>query len=365
MPIKMDSDLNRFHKIVRGKIKKELRRFIANGDLLGKKGDKAIKIPLPRIEMPRFQYGEQHSGVGQGSGEVGDPLDQQTAEEGRAGNTHQEHGLEYEISIDELATILGEELELPNIEEKGHDNVESQSHKYTGILKKGPESLRHFKRTFRESLKRSIISGVYDNNDPIIYPIKADKRYRSFRKIKKPETNAVVFYLMDVSGSMGEAQKTIVRYTSFWIDTWLSKQYAGLKKRYIVHDASAKEVNQDTFYRLREAGGTLISSAYILALEIMRNEYPSTDWNVYLFHFSDGDNWSSNDTSECIKLVKNYIIPHANLFSYGQVESRYGSGQFFRDLEGVFSNYKKVALAKIKDHDAIVPAIKTFLGKGR
>ena len=72
--MKMDTDLNRFHKIVRGKIKKELRKFISNGDLLGRQGGKTISIPLPRINIPRFQFGQQQRGVGQGEGEVGDPL---------------------------------------------------------------------------------------------------------------------------------------------------------------------------------------------------------------------------------------------------------------------------------------------------
>ncbi|MDE3269535.1 MAG: DUF444 family protein [Pseudomonadota bacterium] len=367
MPIKMDSDLSRFHKIVRGKVKKELRKFIANGELLARKGEKTVKIPLPRVEMPRFQYGDNKGGVGQGDGEIGDEVKQpqQSEEEQQAGDKQGEHGLEAEVTIEELAQLLGEELELPNIASKGKDTVESSQVRYTGIHKQGPESLRHFKRTFRESLKRSIISGVYDADDPVILPIKSDMRYRSFRRLKNPETSAVIFYMMDVSGSMGELQKKLVRFTSFWIDAWLNQQYKGIETRYIVHDAVAQEVDKDKFYRLREAGGTLISSAYMLALDIMRSDYPHSDWNIYMFHFSDGDNWSSNDTNACIKMINDDILPYVNLFSYGQVESRYGSGQFFRNLADAFPAHERVAMAKIKDQDAIVGAIKSFLGRGK
>jgi uncharacterized sporulation protein YeaH/YhbH (DUF444 family) len=172
--------------------------------------------------------------------------------------------------------------------------------------------------------------------------------------------------MMDVSGSMGDEQKEIVRLTSFWLDTWLTNQYKGIERRYIIHDATAKEVDQDTFYRTKESGGTLISSAYKLAIKILEDNYSPAEWNIYLFHFSDGDNWSGNDTSECMKLLETALLPVSNLFCYGQVESRYGSGQFLRDLTKHFGEpSEKVTVAQIKDRDAIIDALKTFLGKGK
>ena len=97
--------------------------------------------------------------------------------------------------------------------------------------------------------------------------------------------------MMDVSGSMGDEQKEIVRIESFWIDTWLRRQYHGIESRYIIHDAMAKEVDRDTFYHTRESGGTMISSAYKLCAKMIDDEYPAASWNIYPFHFSDGDNW--------------------------------------------------------------------------
>jgi len=367
--MKMESDLNRFRKIVRGKIKGELRRFIANGDLIGRQGKKLVTIPLPRIDIPHFQFGgEQQGGTGQGEGEVGDAVGQGQPQpgEGEAGDQEGKHSLEVDVSLDELASILGEELELPNIENKGKKNIENRQIKYTGILKQGPESLRHFKRTFKEALKRSIASGTYDPDNPIIVPVKDDKRFRSYKVFNQPVANALIVYMMDVSGSMGDEQKEIVRLTSFWLDTWLQTQYKGLDRRYIIHDATAREVDQDTFYRTKESGGTLISSAYRLALKIMEEEYPPAEWNVYLFHFSDGDNWSGNDTTECMKLLEESLLPASNLFCYGQVESRYGSGQFLRDLQKHFGETSEdITVAQIKDRDAIIDALKTFLGKGK
>jgi len=367
--MKMEADLNRFRKIVRGKIKKELRRFISSGDLIGRQGKKIVTIPLPRIDIPKFQFGDnQQGGVGQGEGEVGDEVSNGKPQpgQGAAGDQEGQHVLEVDVSLEELAQILGEELELPNIENKGKKNIDDRQYRYTGILKQGPESLRHFKRTYVEAMKRTISEGSYNPEDPSIIPIKEDKRYRSYKIINQPVANAVIVYMMDVSGSMGDEQKEIVRLTSFWIDTWLRTQYKGLERRYIIHDATAREVDENTFYRTKESGGTLISSAYKLALKIVEEHYQPSEWNIYLFHFSDGDNWSGNDTAECMKLLESSLLKAANLFCYGQVESRYGSGQFLRDLTKHFGEQSpSITTAQIKDRDAIIDAIKTFLGKGK
>ena len=370
MLMKMESDLNRFHKIVRGKIKKELRKFISNGDMVARQGKKEVTIPIPHIDLPRFQFGSSQDGVGQGDGNVGDSTGQgqgqQQPGEGEAGQDEGQHVLEVDVTLEDLAQILSEELELPNIEQKGQKSLESEKVKYSGIQRHGPESLHYFKRTYREALKRSVLTGDYDPENPIVIPIKDDKRYRSYTITPKPLAGAVIIYMMDVSGSMGDEQKEIVRLTSFWLDTWLKQQYKGLERRYVIHDATAREVSEDEFFRTKESGGTLISSAYKLVSEMIDQDYPADEWNIYLFHFSDGDNWSGNDTAECLKLMDDKLLPVSNLFCYGQVESRYGSGQFLRDLVKKFGeSHDKVTLAPIKDRDAIMDSIKIFLGKGK
>jgi hypothetical protein len=171
--------------------------------------------------------------------------------------------------------------------------------------------------------------------------------------------------MMDVSGSMGDEQKEIVRIESFWIDTWLRHQYQGLETRFIIHDAVAREVDRDTFFRTRESGGTMISSAYKLASELIEQNYPASEWNIYLFHFSDGDNWSVDDTLLCVQLLKDKLLAAANVFCYGQVESPYGSGQFIKDLDEHFKDDERVLTSEIKDRESIVDSIKEFLGKGK
>jgi hypothetical protein len=325
---------------------------------------------VPFIDVPHFKYGhKEQGGVGQGDGEVGTQLGPGAVEPGdgpgKAGQGEGEHSLEVDVSLDELAQILGEELQLPNIQDRGSEKIVTTKIKYTGIHTIGPESLRHFKRTYKQALRRQISMGTYDPNNPVIIPLREDRRYRTYRLENLPETNAVIIYMMDVSGSMGDEQKEIVRIESFWLDTWLRSQYHGIESRYIIHDAMAKEVDKDTFFRTRESGGTMISSAYKLCAKLIDDEYPPELWNIYPFHFSDGDNWSVDDTHTCVELLKTEILPKVNLFSYGQVESPYGSGQFIKDLREHLRQDERVITSEIRDRDAIVGSIREFLGKGK
>ncbi|MCS6837936.1 MAG: DUF444 family protein [Bdellovibrionaceae bacterium] len=361
-------DQKRFRDIVKGKIKENLRKYVSHGEMIGKREKDFVKIPVPQIDIPTFRYGpKQSGGVGQGPGKPGDPLDSsgQGDGTGQAGNLPGEHQLEVEFTIEEMAEILGESLALPQIRPKGTKQIETTTTKYTGLAPVGPEGLRHFKSVYKQALKRQIALGTYDPKNPKIIPIRQDFRYRTFRTITRPQTRAVIIYMMDVSGSMGEEQKEIVRLESFWINAWLKKHYKGLETRFIIHDAVAKEVDEDTFFRTSESGGTLISSAYKLCKEIIEKNYPPNEWNIYPFHFSDGDNWSHDDTKICIDLIKNFFIPNTNVFCYGQVESKYGSGQFLKDLRKEFANHDQVILSSISSRDKILDSIKEFLGTGR
>ena len=124
-------------------------------------------------------------------------------------------------------------------------------------------------------------------------------------------------------------------------------------------------MDRDTFFRTRESGGTVISSAYRVVQDIVRRRFPPEDWNLYLFQFSDGDNWSRGDTEECVRLLRDELLDGLNLFAYGQVESPYGSGQYIHDLEEAFGGDERVVLATIEGKDGIPDAIRAFLSTGR
>jgi len=364
---RIERDRRRFEDIVRGKIKQDLKRHLTRGELIGRRGKELVSIPLPQIELPHFRFGRRDmGGVGQGEGELGTPLgsDGDAGGQGEAGDAPGHHIREVELSIQELAELMGEELELPRIEPKGSKSLTVARNRYSGIKRAGPESLRSFKRTYKEALRREIAAGSYSPMRPVVVPVRDDMRYRSWKEEPEPIANAVILYMMDVSGSMGNEQKEIVRIESFWIDTWIRAHYDGLATRYIIHDAAAREVDRETFYTTRESGGTRISSAYQLAAEIVERDYPADAWNIYMVHFSDGDNWGGGDDEKCFTLLRERLLPVSNLFGYGQVESRYGSGQFLHALER-HVQADNLVLSQIEDRDAILKSIKEFLGKGR
>jgi sporulation protein YhbH len=366
---RIEVDRARFREIVRGRIRADLRKYLANTELIAKKGEHAVSVPIPQIELPHFRFGENpKNGVGQGPGEKGEAVganEGQEGGEGTAGDQEGTHILEVEVELDELADMLGRELELPNIEPRGKRELSTDGGRYNGVRHSGPDSLRHLRRTFRAALLRTIASGGWDPRDPRVVPVRDDQRYRARKSAPVPDSSAVIFHMMDVSGSMGREQKEIVRIKAFWIDTWLRSQYQNLEVVYVVHDAVAKIVDHDAFFHLRESGGTKISSAYELCLKLIQEKYRPEDWNIYPFHYSDGDNWSARDTERCVALLRDELLPRCNQFCYGQVKSAYGSGQFKKDLDEALGGEEKLVTTSVSDRSDIAGAIRCFLGKGR
>jgi uncharacterized sporulation protein YeaH/YhbH (DUF444 family) len=366
MVLKIEKDHQRFRQIVKGKIRDDLRKFLTRGELMGKEGKNLISIPVRGIDLPHFRYGDNNdSGVGQGDGQPGQQVDGSDQTSGVGGTEPGRHLLEVDVSLDELADILGEELQLPRIEPRGHHNLTAVKERYSSIRQTGPESLRHFKRTFRKALRRMIMSGGYDPGNPTIVFERSDKLYRSWKPIRKPTSNAVIVYMMDVSGSMGHEQKELVRLEAFWIDAWLRRNYDGIESRYIVHDVHAKEVDRETFFHLREDGGTKISSAFKCCRELLEKSYDPLEWNVYIFHFSDGDNSSESDSRDCCKLLRDVLLPRCNQFGYCQVASAYGSGNFINVLREQLDKAENMVTTRVNTKDDIYDSIKAFFAKGR
>ena len=180
---KIDLDHGRFRQIIRGKIKQNLRKYISQGEMIAQQGqghglDPAAAGRHPALQARRQAAGRRRAGRRRGRRRRSARARSSRAP-GEAGDRPGEHLLEVEVSLDELAEILGEELELPRIQPKGTEKIVAWKDKYTGIRTTGPESLRHFRRTFKQALRRQIAMGTYDPKNPIIVPIRDDKRYRS------------------------------------------------------------------------------------------------------------------------------------------------------------------------------------------
>jgi uncharacterized sporulation protein YeaH/YhbH (DUF444 family) len=318
----------------------EPAKYISQGELIGRQGKDVVSIPIPQIDIPRFRFGDkQQGGVGQGEGEARRPprpATRSSPARARPAATQGDHSLEVDVTLDELAEILGEELELPDIQDKGKSDLQRPR----PLLRHPPRRPR-VAAPLQAHLPRGAQAHDRQRHVPPDTPRgRPGPRRQALPLVEddhEPVANAVIIYMMDVSGSMGDEQKEIVRIESFWIDAWLTKQYKGLESRFIIHDAVAREVDRETFFHTRESGGTMISSAYKLCAQIIDDDYPAAEWNIYPFHFSDGDNWSMDDTLSVRRAPEEAAPPAVNMFAYGQVESPYGSGQFIKDLREHFA----------------------------
>ncbi len=361
MSLNIGSDANRFKDIIKNKFKDNLDKHISSKDLIVQQGNKKITIPIHSIDLPRFTFGN-NGGIGQGNGSKGDPIDGQFSqdEKGKAGQNNGDFDYNVEFEPDELAQMLGEKLQLPNIENKGKGLINSVKDRYNSIHNNGPEGLKHFKKTYKEALKRSLVSNIYDPNNPSIIPIKNDKRYKSSSYKEEPDCNTIVIYMADISGSMGDKEKHLVKSTVFWIDLWLSYQYKNILSKFIVHDSEAKEINKEDFFLISSNGGTKISSAYELCLKIIEKEHPFNDWNVYLFYFGDSDNYDS-DNKLCLDLMDKLLL-NCNNFAYGHVND--DTENFASIIEKVFESNIKMNISILKSSNDILPSIKKFFNSG-
>ncbi|MEA3272379.1 MAG: DUF444 family protein [Patescibacteria group bacterium] len=364
-------DQRRFKNIIRGRIRDNLRKYLSGQDVIISKDGKKISIPMPRIETPRFRFEDRDvGGVGQGDGEEGDTLSQEEGDDdGKAGDQEGSHAQEIEFTMEEFVKIIAEELKFPKLEPKGRYKLVQEKVRWSGIKRQGPRGLRVIRRTLRNALKRAIISGTFDTKHPVIIPEKDDFRYRAPNPIIEKQAQAVIIYMMDVSGSMGEEQKMIARIEAFWISEWVKLCFKGIEERFIIHDAVAQEVDKETFFTTRESGGTKISSAYTLCAEMVEKDYPTSEWNIFPFHFSDGDNWGVDDNEECLRLLEEILLPASHTFFYSQVTSPYGSGEFKSLIEGHFfwgsetDLWEKIRTTKIDSRDNIKDGLVELLGK--
>ena len=169
------------------------------------------------------------------------------------------------------------------------------------------------KRTMMSAYKRNAMTGK-----PTFHPIyPEDLKFKTWNEVIKPESKAVVLAMMDTSGSMGIWEKYMARSFFFWMTRFLRTKYETVEIEFIAHHTEAKVVSEEDFFSKGESGGTICSSAYRKALELINQKYDPSRYNIYPFHFSDGDNLTS-DNARCVKLV-NELMKVSNMFGYGEV----------------------------------------------
>lgn len=356
----MSRDVERFRQIIRKLIRKDIGKYITRGDIIHLPKGKGATIPMPsRIILPRFRHADGQGGVGHGlgennGGEVGDEIL----------NDPPEHERTVEISIPELLEMLAEELELPNLEPKDAKTLEALKHKYTTRARVGPHSLIHKRESLKQAIKRSAASGITNPQSIMIEP--RDFRYKSFRRVPEPHHQAVVFFLMDISGSIDEESSEIIRIESFWIEQWITKFYPKTVMRFLVHDSHCFEVSRDDFFSTQSNGGTSFFPAYNLINTIIEKDYPLAAWNIYCFHWTDGDILEADQQRSGL-FLRRILVPKLNMFGYEQIRLVVKNGEFADRLDRLRKTdpelKQKIRLSNINDQTQIPKSLKRLLGK--
>jgi hypothetical protein len=358
---KGEIDRERHREKVREAIKKNLADVVSEESIILSDGRKVVKVPIRSLEEYHFRFDtgkQKHAGQGQGGTKEGDVLgsDKKQAGPGKGKGAGEEPGVDYyeaEVTIDELAQLIFEDLGLPNLQQKKKPELASEALEFKDVRKKGISSNIDRKRTIMEAIKRNALKGRKGFQNIT----RDDLRYKTWDVTYKYESNAVVMAMMDTSGSMGPYEKYIARSFFFWMVRFLRTKYQNVHIVFLAHHVEAKETTEEEFFTKGASGGTRCSSVYQLGLDIIQKRYSPEDHNIYAFHFSDGDNLTS-DNEKCVKLV-NELLKVCNLVGYGEIEGPY---YYTSTLRNAFKKIKdpKFTSVGIKGKSDVYPALKAF-----
>lgn len=364
-------DRRRHRQMVEESIKKNLGSIIAEESIIGKSKDKTFKIPIRGIKEYQFIFGENRPQVASGKGdeEKGQKIPQrgQKGQNGDgAGNAEGDEIYETEITLEDLVQYLFEDLDLPFMERKKFSYLETEkSSKRLGIQRKGIPPRLSRKRSMMERIKRKqsmerALQELEEEQETTRFPFREeDLRYQRLKEDLKPESNAVVICIMDNSGSMYLSKKYLARSFFFLLYQFVRYRYINVELVFINHTTTAKEVNEDDFFHRGESGGTIISSGYEKALEIIEERFSPAVWNIYAFHCSDGDNWPEDIERATQKAAE--LCKVCNLFGYGEITSSWANGSTMGDEYKYSLQNDNFVAVSIGSKEEIWPAFKELL----
>lgn len=381
-------DETEFLAIAKGLIRKDLSPYLLKTRfVVGRNGKALVAIPIDQIDIPTFRYGfPDDAAIGQGEGKPGDDLgpvepDGDTGEKGAGGGAGSK--IIVEVDEEEFFEWFGEYLRLPRIKPKGERTIFEEREKYSSIHRLGPRSAMHLSRSFREAMKRAVAANQYvppEKMDVTIMP--PDMRFKSTQTVREPRNSAVLGFMRDISGSISAEEAEALTILCDYCERWLRVSYrqGAFDVFYIVHDGEAKEVNRRQFLGTESWGGTIASTAHELAYRIIDERYPAARWNIYLFYFSDGFNFGS-DNDKYLEVLREQLLPIVNQYNYGQTEIERPWLPAYRDsgatmfslpgtlghiLQKNFPHAENLATAAIsgKDRKSVIEAIRSFFAKG-
>ncbi|MES2150380.1 MAG: YeaH/YhbH family protein [Pseudomonadota bacterium] len=399
----------RFLRRYKGQIKDAVGRAIKGRSITDIENGEKVSIPVKDVNEPNF--GHAHGGVwetinpGNKEYQKGDQFNRPKggagSGRGKAGNSDQqsEDDFIFELSREEFMNYFFEDLELPNMVKTQLTQTTEFKNQRAGYNMSGTPSNIHVLRSLRGALGRRIAVGGSSRkqlihierelvdlleegaplDDPRVVELKRlihhlhtkllaipfidpfDLRYSNRIKVPKPMTQAVMFCVMDVSGSMDESRKDTAKRFFILLYLFLKRAYDKIEVVFIRHHTAAAEVDENEFFHSRESGGTVVSSALNLLTKIIGERYGSGEWNSYVAQASDGDNWD-NDSVLCKQLLINTIMPSVQYYTY--VEITDGPPQnLWEQYAEVSDHHVNFAMQKIVTPADIYPVFRELFKK--
>ena len=354
-------DWLRHNEKVRDSVKESLPELVTGPDVLTQPENRTVKVPIKFLEHYRFRLadGDSQTGVGQGEGaKPGDVLRPAApGGKGAGGAGTGEGGVEFvlEFKVDEILDWLWEELELPNLEPKTADSLEQSEYVREGIDRRGPRARLDRRRTVKEAVKRRAIQ-----TDPVPFT-DDDLRFRQLARRPQPLTQAAVVFILDVSSSMDDASRQLAKSFFFWALQGIRRQHARIETAFVGHTVNAWEFSEEEFFAVRATGGTEASRAFALSLEIIGERFDPSQYNVYVFYASDGDNFAADREGSRERLKDLAAI--SNYLGYVETTRRSSDrlntemGRLFKELEEGKAQTGSYALG---DQEDVWNAIRRF-----
>ncbi len=356
-------DWLRHNQKVRETVKGSLPDLLSGADTLSRSSDRTVLVPVRLLEHARFRLRDAETcvGAGQGKGEPGEVLRpaRSQREEGQGGGSERgEFKFVLELKIDDILDWLWDELKLPDLKPKHSANVEDPEYRREGWDKRGARSRLDRRRTVKEAVKRRAVqeAGAPAFTDD-------DLRYRQLVRRRTPALNAVVMFVLDVSGSMVEVQRKLAKTFFFFALHGIRRKYAKVEMVFVAHASEAWEFQEGEFFQVTGDGGTQASSAFRLCEEILNTRYNPSRYNAYLFYASDGENASTDHEAAAEALSK--LIEDLNYAGY--IETMAGGGIPRTEMNALFSELARrglpAAAMPVSSQEDVWSAIRHFFSE--
>ncbi len=288
-------DWLRHDEKVRESVRQHLPQIVAGGDVMNG-GARTVRVPVRMLEHYHFRLRrpEESQGAGQGKAKPGDVFSDPSkqrgpGEKGAGGQDEGEVQLLLEFKVDDIVDWLWEEMQLPNLKARVGPSEETD-YVREGWDRRGARSRLDRRRSFKELVKRRAAPGATQTFTD------EDLRFRQLARRKQPAIHAVVFFLLDVSGSMSDRDRKLAKTFFFWVVQGLRREYRSLETVFVAHTTEAWEFSEAEFFQVSGTGGTVTSTGLAKVREIIDERYNPNRCNIYLFYASDGDNSVSDAT---------------------------------------------------------------------